>query len=577
MGMAAAELPSLRIAVAQLPFRVGDIAANERKTIETIEYARDKLSVDWVVFPELNITGYPPDDLLLRSDFLAAAERALNRIAQACYGITAVIGAPVPGAGPASSGVGGQSGHGLPDTRELPSSNWGLSAPGLHNAAVVLAEGLVQGAAHKRCLPSYSVFDDNRHFLAGDRPCVLGAANGMRVAIAICEDLWFPGPAAEAAELGAELVIGINASPYHRDKPAEREVVMAKRAAETGLPIVYANLVGGHDEIVYDGGSFAVDNCGVTRVRAPLFADGVYVVEVERSGNVVGPCQPLPGSEQAIYAALVRATADYVHGNGFDGVVIGLSGGIDSALTAAIAADAFGREGVLAVMMPSRYTAQRSLDDAQAAAQALGIDYRVIPIEDLFGGFEQALAPVFSGRAVDVTEENLQARIRGELLMAISNKLGLMLLAAGNKSELAVGYATLYGDMCGGFAPLKDVYKSDVYRLAEYRNSCGVAVPQSIMEREPTAELRAGQRDQDSLPPYPLLDELLRQYIEEDIAEADISVANLERAECSRVIELLYRNEYKRRQGAPGVKVTRRAFGRDRRYPITSGWRGDKW
>lgn len=538
--------PLLRIAVAQLAFKVGAITANKQKIIQAVEQARDDLGADWVVFPELSITGYPPDDLLLRSDFIAAAERALAAVAEHCQGITAVVGAPVRSGG------------------------------SLRNAAVVLNAGAELGRAYKRCLPSYSVFDDNRHFRAGDSPCVVEAANGLRVAIAICEDLWFSGPSAEAAGQGADLLIGLNASPYHQAKLAEREAIIAQRATENGLPIIYANLVGGHDEIVYDGGSFAVDKRGRTKARAPLFEDGLYRVEVAGDGQVNGQCQPQAANQQATYSALVRGTADYVRGNGFGGVVLGLSGGIDSALTAAIAVDALGKENVLAVMMPSRYTAQRSLDDAQAAAQVLGIDYRVIPIEQLYGDFERALDSVFAGYQTDVTEENIQARIRGDLVMAISNKLGLMLLAAGNKSELAVGYATLYGDMCGGFAPLKDVYKTKVYQLAEYRNSRGLVVPHSIIEREPTAELRADQRDQDSLPPYPLLDELLCQYIEEDAAETELTIAGLDAAECKRVIELLYRNEYKRRQGAPGVKVTRRAFGRDRRYPITSGWQGEK-
>lgn len=535
----------LRIAVAQLAFRVGDISANRDRIIDAVKHARDELGADWIVFPELALSGYPPDDLLLRSDFLAAAEQALAEVAACCHGITAVLGVPL---------------H--------------RCAAGVRNAAVLLAAGAEQGQVYKRCLPSYSVFDDNRHFVGGEAAFVAHAANGMQVGVMICEDLWSPAPMADAVAAGAELVIGINASPYHQGKPVEREQVIAARVKETGVPVLYANLVGGHDEIVYDGGSFAVDRQGITAVRAPQFEDGVYVVEVNSGGGVDGQCPPLAAEEQATYAALVRGTVDYVHGNGFNGVVLGLSGGIDSALTAAIAADALGPENVLGVMMPSRYTAQRSLDDAKAAAQALGIDYRVIPIEDLFAGFEQALAAVFAQRPPDVTEENIQARIRGNLVMAISNKLGLMLLASGNKSELAVGYATLYGDMCGGFAPLKDVYKTDVYRLAEYRNSLGLAVPRAIIEREPTAELRANQRDQDSLPPYRLLDELLRQYIEEDLAEDELAVEGLAPGERRRVIELLYRNEYKRRQGAPGVKVTRRAFGRDRRYPITSGWRG---
>ncbi|MFP4648885.1 MAG: NAD+ synthase [Halorhodospira sp.] len=532
----------MRIAIAQLPFTVGALDDNTSRILDTIGRAREEFEADLVIFPELAVTGYPPDDLLLRGDFLAAVERALAQIAQACVGITAVVGAPLRRDG------------------------------GVRNAAVVLADGAEVGVAYKRCLPSYSVFDDNRHFLAGTAPCVL-TIRGRRVGVTICEDVWAPEPAAEAVAAGAELVLSVNASPFHEGKPAERERVAAQRAAETGVPLLYVNLVGGHDEVVYDGGSFLVEPAGGVPVRAPAFTDGLYAVDWQE-GDCRGPQAERAEGVASVYQAVVRATGDYVRGNGFSGVVLGLSGGIDSALTATVAADALGSEQVLAVMMPTRYTAERSLEDARTVAQMLGVAYRTIPIESLFDGYEQALAPAFAGCAADATEENIQARIRGNCLMALSNKLGLMLLAAGNKSELAVGYATLYGDMCGGFAPLKDVYKTDVYRLAAYRNRCGPAVPQSVLEREPTAELRANQRDQDSLPPYPVLDALLRQYLEEEAAEEEIEVVGLEPEELCRVIRLLYRNEYKRRQAAPGVKITRRAFGRDRRYPITSGWSG---
>nr|WP_255772151.1 MULTISPECIES: NAD+ synthase [Halorhodospira] len=533
---------TVRIVTAQLAFPVGAIDANAARIIDAISRARDEFGADLVVFPELAVTGYPPDDLLLRSDFHAAVERALGRIAAACTGITAVVGTPLHR-------------HGV-----------------VRNAAVVLADGAEAEVAYKRCLPSYSVFDDNRHFRAGNAPCLVEVA-GRRIGVTICEDIWAATPAAEAAGAGAELLISINASPFHDGKQAEREEVAACRVAETGIPLLYANLVGGHDEVVYDGSSFALDDTGAVTARAPAFADGLHPLDWQ-GGALRGECAERTTGPPAIYQALVRATADYVRGNGFSGVVLGLSGGIDSALVAAVAADALGGEQVLAVMMPTRYTAERSLEDARAAAQTLGLDYRSIPIESLFAEYEQALAPAFAGRPADATEENIQARIRGNCLMALSNKLGLMLLAAGNKSELAVGYATLYGDMCGGFAPLKDVYKTDVYRLAAYRNSLGPAVPQAIIEREPTAELRADQRDSDSLPPYPVLDAVLRQYLEADAAEHEIRVDGLDEAELCRVIRLLYRNEYKRRQAAPGVKVTRRAFGRDRRYPITSGWSG---
>jgi len=532
----------LRIAIAQLPFPVGAIDTNTQRIIDTTRRARDELGAELVVFPEMAVTGYPPDDLLLRDDFLGAVERALAEIAAACTGITALVGAPLRR-------------HG-----------------GVRNAAVALADGAEVAAAYKRRLPSYSVFDDNRHFVAGSEPCLLDIG-GRRLGVTICEDIWAAEPAAEAAAAGAELLVSVNASPFHAGKPAEREAAAAARVAETGVPLLYANLVGGHDEVVYDGGSFAVASDGATAIRMPALTDGLYAVDWQGSA-LDGPRAERAEGPAAVYQAVVRATADYVRGNGFSGVVLGLSGGVDSALTAAVAADALGSDQVLAVMMPTRHTAERSLADARATAEALGVTYRTIPIEPLFTAYEQALAPVLGGREADATEENIQARIRGNCLMALSNKESLMLLAPGNKSELAVGYATLYGDMCGGFAPLKDVYKTDVYRLAEYRNGLGPAVPAAVMEREPTAELRAGQRDQDTLPPYPALDAVLRQYLEEEAAESEIRVAGLEEAELCRVIRLLYRNEYKRRQAAPGVKVTRRAFGRDRRYPITSGWSG---
>lgn len=532
----------LRIAVAQLPFPVGALRENTRRILEAVRAARDEHGAELVLFPELAVTGYPPDDLLLRGDFLAAAEAAVAEIAAACTGITAVVGAPLRRDG------------------------------GVRNAAVVLAEGREAAVAYKRRLPSYSVFDDNRHFTPGEAPCVVPVA-GRQVGVLVCEDLWAPGPAADAAAAGAELLVSLNASPFHDGKQAEREAAAAQRAAETGRAVCYANLVGGHDEVVYDGASFAVDGRGRVGARAPLLADGLYPLTVAADGAVDGPQAPRLAGPEAVYPAIVRSTADYVRGNGFERVVLGLSGGIDSALTATLAADALGPEQVLAVMMPSRYTAERSLADARAVAEGLGVDYRVVPIDELFSGYEQALAPAFGDRPPDAAEENIQARIRGNLLMALSNKLGRLLLAPGNKSELAVGYATLYGDMCGGFAPLKDVYKTEVYRLVDYRNGLGAAVPQPVVEREPTAELRPGQRDQDSLPPYPVLDAVLRRYMEDEAAPGELDVPGAGAEQVRQVVRMLYVSEYKRRQAAPGVKVTRRAFGRDRRYPITSGWR----
>lgn len=546
----------LTIAVAQIPCPVGAIHENVERIRAAISRARDQQGADLVVFPELTITGYPPDDLLLRNDFLDAVDEAVADVADAARGITVLLGAPQRAARRA--------------------------ATALYNTALVLQDGAVAHTARKRCLPSYSVFDDNRHFRAGCEPCTF-ELGGHRIGVTICEDLWYPQPAREVAEAGATALININASPFHRGKLQDRVVTARSRAVETGIPILYVNAIGGQDEVVYDGASFALQADGQCGGCWPALEDTQECITLAAgpaSGVWTdGPHAEWPQCEESVYGALVRGTADYVHGNGFDRVVIGLSGGIDSALTAAVAVDALGPQQVLAVMMPTRYTADRSLDDAEATARALGIEYRVIPIEPLFTAYEDALGDLFAGHQTDVTEENLQSRIRGNLLMALSNKFGRMLLATGNKSELAVGYATLYGDMCGGFAPLKDVSKTEVYALSAWRNGLGgVVVPQSVIDREPTAELRANQRDADSLPPYPILDRILTQYLEEEASEAQIIERGVEygidRALVSRVIGLLYRNEYKRRQAAPGVKVTRRAFGRDRRYPITSGWRG---
>lgn len=535
---------TLRVTMAQLACPVGDIKGNTRRIVEAIETARDKEQAQLVVFPELAVTGYPPDDLLLRDDFIQAAEDALQTIQAASQGITAVVGLP------------------LRDRR------------GLQNTAVVLQDGRLIAQYAKRELPTYSVFDDSRHFVAGDTACVVEVA-GTRVGLSICEDIWWPTPAREAVAAGAELVINLNASPFHRRKQAEREAVLRERALDTHRALLYVNMVGGHDEVVYDGGSLAVDAGGTVQARAPRFRRELCTVEVDPGhGNVNGEQSTQPSEEGAVYQALVTGLRDYVQRNRFPGVVLGLSGGIDSAVAAAVAVDALGADRVQAVMMPSRYTAPMSLDDAQAIARMLGIRYQTTSIEPIFQSFLSTLAPSFEGMTVDVTEENLQSRIRGSLLMALSNKTGRMVLACGNKSELAVGYATLYGDMCGGYAPLKDVYKTEVYRLARYRQSLKPAFPDNIFSRPPTAELAADQKDEDSLPPYPVLDDILERYVEHDESEALIVAAGHEPATVARVTRLLRCNEYKRRQSAPGPKVTPRAFGRDRRYPISSGWPG---
>ncbi|PWG62623.1 NAD+ synthase [Sediminicurvatus halobius] len=535
----------IRFAMAQINLLVGDVAGNTEAAIAAAESARDDLGAEAVIFPELTLTGYPPDDLLLRADFIRAVEAGIRRIQEGVRGITVIIGAPM------------------------------LDEEGLLNAALVLRDGELLGTYGKHHLPTYGVFDDRRYFTPGEGACVVEVA-GCRVGVTVCEDAWHPGPVAEAAAAGAEVVVNINASPFDQYKWMAREAVLRERIGETGLPILYCNMAGGQDEVVYDGGSCAFDGEADLMVRAPRFRTGLYPVDLAR---IHGQWQPLegeieddPSDEAVVYEALVWGVRDYIEKNRFPGVVIGLSGGMDSALTACIAVDALGPERVHCVMMPTRYTSDMSRTDAGAVAEALGVRYDTVAIEDIFNGFTAALAPVFSGRPADVTEENLQSRIRGALLMAVSNKLGGLVLATGNKSEMAVGYATLYGDMVGGFSPLKDIFKTEVYRLARYRNELGAVIPENIFTRPPSAELAPDQKDTDSLPDYPELDAILAAYVEEDASIEEIVAAGHDHATVARVVRLVHRNEYKRRQAAPGVKVTAKAFGRDRRYPITSGF-----
>jgi NAD+ synthase (glutamine-hydrolysing) len=419
------------------------------------------------------------------------------------------------------------------------------------------------------------VFDEKRYFAEGREPCVV-EIKGVKVGLTICEDVWHPGPVALAAEAGAQLILNLNASPFHSGKELEREEVMEQRVEDVHLPIIYVNQVGGQDELVFDGRSFVMDGDGQVLQRAPAFEEGLYLVELDYDGEMVKPClgemAPILGDEAAVYQALVLGVRDYIEKNGFRGVVLGLSGGIDSALTLAVAVDAIGCERVEAVMMPSRYTADMSVADAEEEATILGVNYQVITIEPLFNAFLASLAHEFEGLPVDTTEENLQARCRGVVLMAISNKKHKIVLTTGNKSEMAVGYATLYGDMAGGFDVLKDVPKTLVFRLAEYRNSRGYVIPQRVIDRPPSAELAPDQKDSDSLPDYPVLDAILERYVELDQCREEIVAAGFDEATVRRVIRLVDINEYKRRQAAPGPRITRRAFGRDRRYPITSGF-----
>ena len=542
----AADSSTLRVVMAQLDFLVGDIAGNVDKIISAATEARDHLHADLIAFPELTLTGYPPEDLLLRPGFIRQVEPALHCLCNEIRGISAIIGSP-------------------------------LSTPdGLRNAAVALADGQIQATYYKQWLPNYSVFDEKRYFTPGEDPALFTVA-GTRIGMTICEDVWLPGPVAQAAEAGAQLLINLNASPYHAGKGGQRLTVLRRRVREGHIPMVYVNLLGGQDELVFDGGSMVVGVDGALIQQAPFFEAGLYPVDFQISAGVVipvpGPIAEEPGLEEGIYRALVLGVRDYVEKNGFAGVVLGLSGGIDSALTLAIAVDALGAKRVEAVLLPSRYTADMSNTDAELEAQALGVNYHVMPIEPAFQAFLDILQPVLAGRTPDSTEENLQARCRGVLLMAISNKTGTLVLTTGNKSETAVGYSTLYGDMAGGFAPIKDVLKTTVYRLAVWRNQQTPVIPQRVFDRPPSAELRPDQTDQDSLPPYEVLDAILRGYVEEDRSVEELIEAGFDRTTVERVARLVIVNEYKRRQAAPGVRITPRAFGRDRRYPITSGFR----
>ena len=539
-------LNPIRLAAAQLNLWVGDIDGNVGKIVEAARQARDELKADLVVCPELSLLGYPPDDLLLRTALPRAIEEGLARLLREVRGITLIVGLPE------------------------------FAPEGLYNAACVIRDGAVIARYRKQLLPNYGVFDEKRHFLPGSGTAVF-ELRGLPVGVCVCEDVWGPGPAQAALAAGAKLLININASPYDLAKHRDRVEVLRARSVETGLPILYVNLVGGQDDLVFDGGSLGVNGDGTVAFRAPSFEEGVYVAGF--NGRFVGQIAPELPEEAAVYKGLVQATRDYVERNGFPGALVGLSGGIDSALVAAIAADALGPEKVWTVAMPSRYTAGMSNDDARLQAERLGLRHSVLPIETAFGAFNQTLGEVFAGRGADLTEENLQSRCRGVLLMALSNKFGNVVLTTGNKSEMATGYATLYGDMCGAYAPLKDVYKTVVYRLSRWRNEHAArmgepeAIPSAVIDRPPSAELRDNQTDQDSLPPYDELDAILARFIEAEQSQAEIAAQGFHADTVRRVVRLVLLNEFKRRQSAPGPRVTTRAFGRERRYPITSGWK----
>ena len=541
---------SLRIAMAQFDFPVGDVAGNERRIAEMIGAARDAHGADIVLFPELALCGYPPEDLLLRPAFLADCETALRRIAAAAQGIVAVIGWPQ-----AAGSV-------------------------VYNAASVLRDGAIAQTYRKRELPNYAVFDERRYFdVDPDREDCVFEVKGVQVGLVICEDLWFAEPVASTVARGAQLLLVPNASPFERDKHAQRDALLAQRVAETGAAIAYLNAVGGQDALVFDGASVVADGDGAVHPAAAAFTDQWLVVDFDAESRRFAPrCWMDDGDESRdalAWRAVVRGTRDYCLKNGFDKAWLGLSGGIDSSVVLAIAADALGPENVTAVRLPSRYTAGLSNDLAQEQCDAMGVAMVTLPIEKPFQGYLEALGQVFAGQPVDVTEENLQSRTRGALLMALANKFGGLLLTTGNKSEYAVGYATIYGDMCGGYAPIKDLYKTEVFALARWRNTVGDRViPQGVIDRPPSAELRENQLDQDSLPPYDVLDAILLRHVDQEQSRAEIVAAGFDAATVDKVLRLVRIGEWKRHQAAPGPKVSRRAFGRERRYPISNRYSG---
>jgi NAD+ synthase (glutamine-hydrolysing) len=542
----------INIVMAQINPLVGDIESNTEQVIRSVITAQKEHRADVVVFPELTLCGYPPEDLLLRESMSVRIESALARLAQEDFSATVIVGYP----------------------RSLPS--------GRYNMAGVLSGGQWQCEYAKQQLPNFQVFDEKRYFVEGDNACVFDL-NGIPTALSICEDIWHDEPLLKAKAQGAKLLININASPFHHNKHDQRLRLLSHRAQQGDMSIVYVNQVGGQDELVFDGGSFAVDPTGECQVQAPRYEEGLFLVQYSIDASVStkvvsqspqSDVTPELSELGVIYQALVLGLRDYVNKNHFKRVVLGLSGGIDSALTLAIAVDALGADRVQAVMMPFLYTSQLSRDDAAAQAKRLGVAYDSIAIEPMYNAFMAGLDEQFAGLPVDLTEQNLQARCRGVLLMAISNKTGALVLTTGNKSELAVGYSTLYGDMAGGFDALKDVPKTMVFALAEYCNRFGdEVIPQSVIDRPPSAELAPDQKDEDNLPPYDILDQILALYIEDDQSADAIVAAGFERETVTRVLRLVDINEYKRRQAPVGVRISEKGFGRDRRYPITNGWK----
>ena len=573
-------MKKIRVALAQINPTVGDLPGNVKKIISYIRKAK-KAGADIVVFPELSVTGYPPEDLLLKPHFIDGSIDSLDKIIEASKDITAIVGYV---------------------DRKV----------GIYNSAAVISNGRLVDVYHKKELPNYGVFDEHRYFRPGRRYPVYDLA-GTNISINICEDIWIGGPAKVQGLSGAELILNLNASPYYMGKAAFRENLVRQRALECRAAIVYVNMVGGQDELVFDGGSFVTDSAGNFLAKGGRFIEELLTVDIEVSGKkpdmsrkgraelkaLMAPGETVDkvnipyckakgkkpvlskkraqnlSDEEKVYRALVLGTRDYVCKNGFSGVVIGLSGGVDSALTANIAVDALGKENVRGLFMPSRFTSNESREDAHAHAENLGIDVVTVPIDNVFNSYLETLAPHFRDLESGVTEENLQARTRGNILMAFSNKFGWLVLTTGNKSEMSVGYATLYGDMAGGFAVIKDVPKTLVYKLCEWRNrkEGRELIPGRILWKEPTAELREDQKDTDSLPPYPVLDPILKAYVEEDRSFEEILKLGCEPECARRVISMIDRSEYKRRQAPPGIKITPRAFGRDRRFPITNRYK----
>jgi NAD+ synthase (glutamine-hydrolysing) len=536
-----------RIALAQIDVTVGDFERNADKIVDAVRSAHAQ-DCDLVLVPELAISGYPPEDLLAKDHFVGDGLDVLGRVAAACVGITALVG--------------------FVDR----------DGERLYNAAALCRDGRVEAVYRKRRLPNYGVFDEERYFEPGETP-VLAQIAGVVCACTICEDVWVPELAAEAAGLGAGILLNISASPFHAGKGAEREAMLAKRAADNGLWVAYCNLVGGQDELVFDGRSVVIAPDGTVVARALSFAEDMLVVDVPGWDAPAGTLpharvELMPCADEEFYRALEVGLRDYMAKNGFTDAVIGLSGGIDSALTAALAAGALGAAHVHGVMLPSRYSSEGSIRDATVLCDNLGIECRTMSVEPAFGALIDTLAPSFEEREPGIAEENLQARVRGTLLMALSNKFGWIVLATGNKSELSVGYSTLYGDMVGGFAPIKDVYKSKVWDLARGRNRAGEVIPLASIEKPPSAELRSGQLDTDSLPPYDVLDEVLRRYIEDDMSRDEIVAEGYDAALVERIARMVDAAEYKRRQGPLGIRVTPKAFGKDRRMPVTNRYRG---